>query len=114
MNSKRKGNAGEREAAAWFTDHGYPSKRGQQRSGLEIADIVDVPRLHIEVKRVEKLNIYKALSQSIRDAKSGELPIVFHRRNREAWNVTMRAEDWIQLYSAWQKGEGNDTERNSS
>lgn len=102
MNSKRKGTAGEREAAAWFTDHGWTAKRGQQRSGLEVADIIGVPGLHIEVKRVDKLNIHKALAQSIRDAKSGEKPIVFHRRDYGEWLVTMRAEDWIELYNEWQ------------
>lgn len=113
MNSKRKGNAGEREAARWFTEHGWLSRRGQQRSGADVADIIGVPFLHLEVKRVNKLNLHDALAQSVRDAKDNELPCVFHRRDREQWLITMRAEDWIDMYSLWARNkimEGNDIE----
>lgn len=56
--------------------------------------MVGVPGVHIEVKRVEALNLSKAMQQSERDAPEGETPMVFHRKNREPWYVTMRLEDW--------------------
>lgn len=100
MNSKVKGNKGERELAAILREHGYNTRRGQQFSGANgDADVVGLPGIHIEVKRVERLNIYEAMQQSIRDARSGEMPTVFHRRNRKGWLVTMPLEEWIELYS---------------
>lgn len=100
MNSKRKGNAGERELASLLRGHGYNARRGQQFSGANgDADVEGLPGIHIEVKRVERLNIYNAMKQSIRDARPGESPAVFHRRNREEWLVTMTFDDWIELYT---------------
>lgn len=99
MNSKRKGNAGERELAAILREQGYNTRRGQQFSGANgDADVEGLPGIHIEVKRVERLNIYDAIKQSIRDARPGEMPAVFHRRNREKWLVTMPLEYWLELY----------------
>ena len=99
MNSKRKGNAGERELAAILREHGYDARRGQQFSGANgDADVEALPGVHIEVKRVERLNIYDAIKQSIRDARADEMPAVFHRRNREKWLVTMPLEYWLELY----------------
>lgn len=102
INSREKGKAGEREFAALCRKHGFENaRRGQQFSGIEGKDVVGLEGIHIEVKRVERLNIDEAMKQSIRDSKEGEIPIVAHRRNREEWKVTMRAEDWFKLYRAW-------------
>ena len=96
MNSKRKGNAGERELAGILREHGYKSRRGLQYQGGQVeADVVGIPGIHIECKRVEKLNLYNAMEQSIRDAKEGETPVVMHRTNRHPWLVTMLLEDWL-------------------
>ena len=38
------------------------------------------------------------------------LPTVFHRRNRTEWLVTMRLEDWIDLYGAWNDEEDTETD----
>ncbi len=102
VNSKRKGSQGEREFAALCRKHGFENvRRGQQFNGLEGKDVVGLEGIHIEVKRVERLNIDEAMRQAIRDSKEGEIPIVAHRRNREGWKVTMRAEDWFEMYKAW-------------
>ena len=102
INSREKGKAGEREFAALCREHGFENaRRGQQFNGLEGKDVVGLEGIHIEVKRVERLNIDEAMKQSIRDSKEGEIPIVAHRRNREEWKVTMRAEDWFEMYKAW-------------
>ena len=107
MNSKRKGSAGEREWAAFCRDHGFTeARRGTQfRGGFDSPDVVGLPGVHQEIKRVERLNIHEAMQQSIRDSEGKALPIVAHRRNREEWLVTMRAEDWMEIYKAGQKEE---------
>lgn len=75
MNSRQKGAAGERELACILRDYGYNTRRGQQYSGANgDADVVGLPGIHIECKRVERLNISEAMNQSIRDARPGEIP----------------------------------------
>lgn len=106
LNSKQKGKAGELELARKLREYGYNCKRGQQRSGLEEQDVIGLEGIHIECKRVEKLNIYNAMSQAKGDAKEGEKPTVFWRKNHSEWLVTMRLEDWIELYREW--GAGNE------
>ena len=99
MNSRDKGARGERELAEKLRELGYCARRGQQYSGANgDADVVGIPGLHIECKRVEKLNLDDAMSQSIRDAREGEIPVVIHRRNRQNWKVTMRLEDFMSLW----------------
>lgn len=107
LNSKAKGGRGEREWAEFLRRHGFAAaRRGQQfKGGVDSPDVLGLPYIHQEVKRVEKLNIYSAISQAIRDAAGQRVPIVAHRRNREEWLVTMRAEDWITLYKGWTRHE---------
>ena len=62
--------------------------------------MVGLPGVHIECKRVERLNIFEAMKQAVRDADAAEVPAVFHRKNREGWLVTMKLEDWIKMYAA--------------
>lgn len=94
MNAKRKGSAGERELAEVLRAAGIRAYRNDQiyRGGKEnpdvSAEVFGFP-LHIEVKRVEKLNVSDAVNQAVRDAKPGALPVVAHRRNREEWLITM-------------------------
>ena len=103
VNSRRKGKDGELEAAKILKSHGYDCHRSVQFNGWQgEADVVGLPGIHIEVKRVENLNVEKALQQAERDTKNGDKPIVLHRRNRESWKVTMRFDDWIELYKAWE------------
>ena len=104
MNSRDKGKRGELEAAHILKEYGYDARRGQQFAGINgDADVVGLPRIHLEIKRVEKLNIDDALSQSIRDAKDEEVPVVMHRKNRTEWKITMRFSDWVEMYKAWEK-----------
>lgn len=90
----------ERELAAILKSYGYEdSRRGQQYCGSNgDADVVGLPGIHIECKRVEKLNIYDAVEQSKNDARTGEMPVVMHRKNRKEWLVTMPLDDWMKLY----------------
>ena len=91
MNSKNKGGRGEREFAALCRDEGYDTaQRGQQfQGGVDSPDVRGLPGIHVEVKRVERLNIHDAVRQSVRDSGGQAIPIVAHRRNRDAWMVTI-------------------------
>ena len=104
MNSRNKGKRGELELAHILQDYGYEARRSQQYAGINSdADVVGLPGIHIEVKRVEKLNIENAVTQSVRDAGAGEIPIVVHRKNHKSWLVTMPFDYWMRLYKAWEK-----------
>lgn len=104
-NSKAKGAKGERELASKLREYGYDCRRGQQYCGANgDADVVGLPNIHIECKRVEHLNLYDAISQAKADAKEGEVPTVFHRKDRCEWLVTMTLNEWIKLYK--NNGEG--------
>lgn len=98
-NSKQKGARGERELSSKLKEYGYSTRRGQQYCGANgDADVVGLPGIHIECKRVQKLNIYDAISQAKADAKENELPTVFHRKDRSEWLVTMTLDDWMKIY----------------
>ena len=94
INSKTKGKVGELELSHALKDlFGFESRRGQQYNGLEGEDVVGIPGVHIECKRVENLSLYPAMEQSIRDSVEGQIPCVMHRRNHKQWLCTVQLED---------------------
>jgi hypothetical protein len=98
--SKRKGAAGEREAAEKLNEVlGTRFHRGRQyHGGPESPDLAgDLPGLHLEVKRCERLRLYEALTQARRDASVTQVPAVMHRANNRAWVVVVHVEDLIRL-----------------
>ena len=98
-NGRAKGKKGELELSHVLRDYGYDTRRGQQYCGANgDADVVGLPGVHIECKRVERLNLEDAVTQAQRDARPGEMPVVMHRRNRGQWLVTMPLADWMELY----------------
>ena len=103
--SREKGKRGERDAAQFLREHGYmDAKRGQQyHGGPDSPDVLGVPGLHIEVKRTETLQLYKALEQAQQDASGIEFPVVMHRRNARKWVCILDAEDFFEIYTEFQK-----------
>ena len=102
MNSRQKGCRGERELASKLREYGYDARRGQQYSGASgDPDVIGLPGIHIECKRVERLNLEDAMAQSKRDAREGEIPTVMHRKNNCEWLVTMRLEDFMRMYNEY-------------
>ena len=100
MSSRDKGKRGEREIANLYKEHGFEARRTAplQAAGFcDAADVSGVAGFHIEVKRQEALNIWKALEQAERDAPDGVIPTVHFRRNRSGWYVALRMEDFIGL-----------------
>ena len=101
--AQRKGANGERELANLLKEYGFEVRRGQVFN--HESDMVGLKGIHPEVKRVEKLNVWSAMEQAVTEAqiRNDGVPTVFHRKNRTGWLVTMRFEDWIELYKEWSK-----------
>ncbi len=106
MNSKQKGKRGELEAARLLREYGYDARRGvQYKGGKDSPDVVGLPYCHLEIKRVEKLNIHEAIEQAKRDKGPDELSVVMHRKNNCEWLVTMPFTDWIRIFREYEAGE---------
>jgi len=106
MNSRQKGKRGELEAARVLRDYGYDTHRGvQYKGGADSPDVTGLPYCHLEIKRVEKLNIHDAIDQAKRDKAPDELAVVMHRKNNCEWLITMPISDWIKLYREYEAGE---------
>ena len=98
--SRRKGAAGEREAAAALTEAtGRTFTRGlgqARRGGAEVPDVVceTLPQLHVEVKRGKRPSLWAAREQARNDcAVSGRVPLVLARRDRDRWVVLIDLDD---------------------
>ena len=103
MTSKRKGASGEREAAAILNEVlGTQFRRGcQYRGGPDSPDLADdIPGLHLEVKRTERLRLWEALRQAREDAGVDQVPVVIHRANRRPWVLIVEADQLIRLLDA--------------
>ncbi|MDR1478871.1 MAG: hypothetical protein LBJ00_08010, partial [Planctomycetaceae bacterium] len=100
--SKDKGKRGERELAVELNRVlGIFACRGVQYQGSPNSPdiITSLPDIHIECKRAERLQLYKALQQSIIDAGKNKIPIVCHRQNKQPWVVIIRLDDLPKLTS---------------
>jgi Holliday junction resolvase len=106
-NSRAKGVRGELEWRDYLREHGIDARRGRQYAGHEDApDVVSAldEWFHAEVKRVEALNVGKAVEKAEEDCGPSRVPYVAHRRNRKPWLVTLRACDAVPLMLAAIKG----------
>lgn len=102
INSNQKGKAGELELKNILNEYGFQTRRSQQYCGAAgDADVVGIDGIHIECKRVENLNVDKALDQAIEDAKNNDIPVVMHRKNRKKWKVTLLLEDFQLLLKTY-------------
>ena len=115
-NSRRKGADYEREIARELRDYGYKARRGQQFCGANgDADVVGLEGIHLECKRTEKTDLYGWMAQAERDAREGELPVVFHRKNNCKTLAIMSMETFMRMYQDYEppvpfadlEGEGN-------
>lgn len=109
VNSKQKGARFERLLASKFREHGYEARRTAQYCGNtgDASDVVGLPGLHIEAKHQETMCLYKWMAQAVRDAEAGgenRLPAVFHKKNNADILVTMRFDDFMNLYREWEAG----------
>lgn len=108
--SRQKGARFELEVAHYLQAHGYSdAHRTAQHCGKtgDAGDVEGVGGLHVECKHVEKLNLYNAYHQAVRDSDAngnGNIPVVIHKRNREETLVTLSLDNFIQIYSASRNG----------
>ena len=108
--SRQKGARFELEVAHYLQAHGYPdAHRTAQHCGKtgDAGDVEGVGGLHVECKHLEKLNLYNAYHQAVRDSDAngnGNIPVVIHKRNREETLVTLSLDNFIQIYSASRNG----------
>ena len=98
--SQRKGRDGERELRDRLKEYGYDVECGEPQSFGKVPDLVGLPGIHIECKRVERLNVPEAMQQAVRDSERFQngMPALFHRRNRQPWLVTVRLDDFMRMY----------------
>ncbi len=91
---------GELEICRIFQAHGIDARPGDPVSFGSTPDVVGVPGVHPEIKRVERLNVSEAMNQAIRDSEKFHdgAPVLFHRKNRQEWLCTMRLCDWLEMY----------------
>lgn len=106
INSKKKGKKGELYVVNEFKKYGYECNRTAQFKGNtgRADDIEGIDYIHCEVKFVEKLNLEEAMNQAIRDSLASDrkaFPTVFHKKNYKELLVTMRFDDWINLYNEY-------------
>lgn len=100
--SKMKGKRGEREVANILKSHGYNARRTAQYCGStgDASDVVGLEGFHIEVKNVERLNLWKAIEQSKHDALEAgknETPVVIFKRSREPWQICLQFEEFLKI-----------------
>jgi hypothetical protein len=95
-NGKQKGKRGELELCRVLKElFGWDARRSVQFNGnAGDADLIvpEAPGLFVECKRVQALNLGKAMKLAIQQA-GPKLPAIFHRRNNEEWMVTVRCSD---------------------
>ena len=115
---KQKGDNYERELAAYINNKtGIESFRAPLSGGGNVgmsggADLLGVPDLFVEAKRVERLNFHDALRQAERNiekTKSPDAPIVINRKNRMATGESLcllRLDDFLKYYKAYLKQQG--------
>jgi len=103
--SQRKGATGEREVAGLLSQmFGVEVQRGASPylPGWRAPDVFGLAGVHIECKRVQRLDLCAALRQARRDA-DGKVGLVLHRRNRETWVASVLLADLPGLVAALQK-----------
>lgn len=101
--SRDKGARFERQVARLLTENGWPATRGCQHRGGPGSPDVDASTFpfHLECKAVERLNLYDAMTQAIRDAAGQKMPAVISKRNHGDALFTCKFMDllsWLQSF----------------
>ncbi len=117
---KNKGDNYERELAAYINEHtGLTTAiRAPLSGGGAIgvlsggADLMGVPNLFVEAKRVERLNFHDAMRQAEKNTdqtESSDIPVVINRKNRMPTGQSLcllRLDDLLFFYRYYLKCEG--------
>jgi hypothetical protein len=107
-NSRQKGKRGELDAAETLRRlFSWNARRTQQFKGTSDSSDVEVaetPDAFWEIKREERLNVFKALATAVAEA-GPKLPILMHRRNNTDWLVTVQLVDLMRLAAVLEKAQ---------
>lgn len=105
MNSRAKGKRYELEIARDLRQYGYETRRTAQYCGNtgDAADVIGLPGIHIEAKHYSNTGFsYDWMDQAVRDTKNDDIPAVFHRINGRKTVVTLRFDDFMNIYKEWE------------
>ena len=100
-NSRRKGKVGELQARDYLDSLGFgPCKRGQQRSGLEVAD--GLSSVHIEIKfgyPIEDFDMDRQLfadacMQADRDSRGGTWVVLWKPMRKRQWRLSWNTKQY--------------------
>lgn len=98
VNSRQKGKRGELELCQSLRElFGWDVQRAVQYNGnAGDSDLIikQVPEIFVECKRVQSLNLSKAMEIAVAQA-GKKLPLIFHRKDREEWMVTLPLKDLL-------------------
>ena len=96
--SQRKSRAAELELCRILQDYGYPVEAGRPQSYGEVPDLSGLPGVHIEVKRVERLNVLEAMAQA--EAIRAELKADLESKGEEEHNTGSFVIHWKEIISS--------------
>jgi hypothetical protein len=101
INSRQKGKRGELDLChSLISVMGWSGTRRAQQfngnAGHADVTIPQLPRVFPECKLVNRLNLSEAMKTAVAQCR-GCIPVIFHRRDREDWMVTVRLSDWRAL-----------------
>lgn len=97
-NSRRKGARGEQEFINLHLRPYWPDAcRNIDQTKDDKRDCLEVAGCHIQVKRTERFEVWKALEQAETEAAPTDLPIVAFRRNRSRWYCVVDAAELVAL-----------------
>jgi hypothetical protein len=98
LNSRSKGKRGELEFIQRHLIPYWPgAKRNLDQFGDDKRDCVEVAGIHFQIKRTEKLELWKAIEQAESEARDHDLPVVAFRRNRSKWYCVIEADELVAL-----------------
>ena len=86
---RRKGQVGEREAAALIAEHTGWEVRRRVRNAAGDSDLLGVPGWSIEIKRYASATVSQIAGwwDQCVDQAGGQLPVLFYRLNRGQWRA---------------------------
>ena len=107
MNSRNKGAKGERELAEKLRGMGFKTRRGQQYSGANgDADVVGIEGLHIECKRVERLDLDGAMERARRGFRRVTIGMLDGAEGWigvNGWPMVVKPVAWAPLPEPWEE-----------
>ena len=103
--SRDKGARGEREVVKLFKAAGFTARRTAQlqtfrANGAADVAVEELPLVHAEVKRDERLSVDAMCRQAETDAPANRVPVVLWRRNGGRWRVVVPVDYWLHLEQA--------------